>query len=110
MGSEIISPPKELSLELDFRSCVRRLCGNNHHTWKDTCETLHYCVIPSWIARQPLTSRKTLSRRWQDATSDAKVPPLIPQQREREGQERDALTHRMKQTCGKGTLISQTTV
>ncbi|GFX78542.1 hypothetical protein TNCV_29821 [Trichonephila clavipes] len=38
----------------------RLLCGNDHHTCKDTCATFSYCVVPYWITRQPLTPRGTL--------------------------------------------------
>ncbi|GFV71510.1 hypothetical protein TNCV_2048601 [Trichonephila clavipes] len=41
------------------RSCVRRLCGNNHHTCKDTGATLNYCIVSSSIAHRPSTSRVT---------------------------------------------------
>ncbi|GFT33952.1 hypothetical protein TNCV_4384191 [Trichonephila clavipes] len=43
------------------RSCDRRLCGKNHHTYKDIFSTLNYSVVPARIARRPLKSRGSLS-------------------------------------------------
>ncbi|GFV84251.1 endonuclease-reverse transcriptase [Trichonephila clavipes] len=57
--------PAEFSQTIGSRklskSCDRHLWGNNHHTCKDPCATLNYCVVPAWIAHRPLTSRETLS-------------------------------------------------
>ncbi|GFW52526.1 transposable element Tcb2 transposase [Trichonephila clavipes] len=65
-----------------LRSC---LCVNNHHMCKDTCATLNYCVVPSWFARRPFTSRWTLflSLAGCNETLNS-TGPLIPKQREEE--------------------------
>ncbi|GFU22090.1 dynein beta chain, ciliary [Trichonephila clavipes] len=91
--------------DLKFRSCDRRLCGNNHHTCKDTCATLNYCVVPSWITRRPLTSRETLFPPLAGCNEMLKgVGLLIPEQREGEP-EKGALNLQSQQFLDGATMF-----
>ncbi|GFT02589.1 hypothetical protein TNCV_1487851 [Trichonephila clavipes] len=65
------------------RSCDWHLCRNNHHAYKDTCATLNYSVVRSWITRQSLTSGGTLFPPLAGCNEMLRsTDPLIPEKRE----------------------------
>ncbi|GFX29773.1 hypothetical protein TNCV_4749021 [Trichonephila clavipes] len=86
----------EYTITFSSRNCDRRLSGNYPHALveiiKDTCATLNYCVVPSWITRRPLKSRGTTFPSLAGCNEMLKrgAGPLIPEQREEEPG-RDAL-------------------